>query len=94
MDCWRKADTSALLNLTELGNIPCGGSEASESEIVPCCKKGDVCMSDNICYFNHLPPKGHFSGYYIAGCTDETLKDPACTMVCSITQRPAWLEEN
>ena len=57
----------------------CGYPNAS-TPYVNCCWKPDFCMSNDICHYTHAQIDG--SGYYLAGCTDPTWKDPSCPPQC------------
>ncbi|KAB8071635.1 hypothetical protein BDV29DRAFT_178832 [Aspergillus leporis] len=59
-------------------DAPCGVTNSTHPH-VPCCVKGDYCMSNGICHF--INQKGG-RGYYAADCTDPTLQDPACMTRC------------
>ena len=63
----------------------CGVPNAT-NPYVPCCVKGDYCMSDGICHFTH--PQSGATGYYSADCTDPTFSDPACIKRCSMAPMP------
>lgn len=56
----------------------CGGKK---SGFQTCCSIDDTCESDSICSFTH--PQRQGSGFYIAGCTDETHSDSKCNKHCS-----------
>ena len=75
MDCWRLVNSTVELNLTSYNNVPCGNT--TSSTVVPCCASGDVCQ------YTHAPYGGDQSGYYVAGCTDKSLHNRACSQLCS-----------
>ncbi|KAK3711890.1 hypothetical protein LTR37_009408 [Vermiconidia calcicola] len=61
--------------------FPCGTSEVNGAEAQTCCYGGDFCMEDGICHYTHSGVTNG-TGYYMAGCTDPTWKDPACPKPC------------
>ncbi|MCJ1327653.1 hypothetical protein MMC10_004324 [Thelotrema lepadinum] len=63
--------------------FPCGNDT---SIIQPCCADGHVCDVDSFCHFTG--PSSQLSGFYLAGCTDPTFKDPKCTQQCSKPSHP------
>ncbi|KAI4258346.1 MAG: hypothetical protein L6R35_007474 [Caloplaca aegaea] len=81
MDCWRNDANSNYVNMTHWGHTPCTPSPSNSDKTLPCCNRGDECLSDNICRFTTRDAKR--SGYYVASCTDEDLQDSACSQTCS-----------
>lgn len=89
MSCFQKGTFGQkVANLSSNGWIPCG--PANTGAVVPCCNKGDICLSNNICHFTHQD-KPVSSGYYTAGCTDKTANDINCLGICSKSSRYARL---
>ncbi|KAI4162223.1 MAG: hypothetical protein LQ342_004089 [Letrouitia transgressa] len=80
------AESKMLLSLTPYDNVPCAPG-ANSTVKFPCCADGDECLSDNICHFTHRPNSVQ-SGFYVAGCTDQTGKDAACIQACSGNAEP------
>ncbi|KAH9829774.1 hypothetical protein Tdes44962_MAKER02252 [Teratosphaeria destructans] len=62
--------------------FPCGASNATDAQAQSCCYAGDVCMEDSICHYTHGGVTNG-TGYYMAGCTDSSWKDPACPKQCT-----------
>ncbi|KAF2121335.1 hypothetical protein BDV96DRAFT_594545 [Lophiotrema nucula] len=58
---------------------PCGVTNATNPR-VPCCWKGDTCLSDGICIYTHSLDGG--SGYTAAGCTDSGF-GAGCRSLCT-----------
>lgn len=58
---------------------PCGPVNATTAA-VPCCTNGDACLTGGLCFFTFSLTGG--SGYYAAGCTDSSFKDPHCREIC------------
>lgn len=60
--------------------LPCGLTNRTTPNI-PCCQSGDFCLSNGLCHYTYSLTGG--SGYYAAGCTDQTYKDKtACPQLC------------
>ncbi|KAF2732375.1 hypothetical protein EJ04DRAFT_338699 [Polyplosphaeria fusca] len=57
---------------------PCGVTNQTNPQ-VPCCWKGDTCMNDGICSYEHGLNGG--SGYVASGCTDPGFGN-GCRTVC------------
>lgn len=47
-------------------DFPCGKPHPTDP-VVPCCVKGDICLTNGICSYQKSSIGG--SGYYVAGCT-------------------------
>ena len=80
-DCFRIAEHQ-ILNLTGYGDIPCG---STENGFTQCCAAGDECLEGGICHFAHSSTAG-YSGFYVGGCTDESVTDPSCLQSCGKSQ--------
>ncbi|KAF2674176.1 hypothetical protein BT63DRAFT_419483 [Microthyrium microscopicum] len=66
--------------LGKSASIPCGVTN-STTPYVPCCVKGDTCMSDGICQYTHSLAGG--TGFYVSDCTDATFGASTCKKACS-----------
>ncbi|KAF2013602.1 hypothetical protein BU24DRAFT_424601 [Aaosphaeria arxii CBS 175.79] len=74
--CYIHSGGSVILT-TDLS--PCGVTNSTNPQ-VPCCWKGDTCLSDGICTYTHSLDGG--SGYVAAGCTDQGFGD-GCRSLCA-----------
>ncbi|KAI8633837.1 hypothetical protein F5Y19DRAFT_489283 [Xylariaceae sp. FL1651] len=63
--CWANVNVAL-----EEAYIPCGN--AADGNSYACCRYGDNCLSSNACYH------GRFSITYLAGCTSQDFRGPAC----------------
>ena len=66
--------------------FPCGSSVITGASAQACCNAEDYCMDDGICHYTRGGVTNG-TGYYMAGCTDPTWKDPACPKQCSKSNR-------
>ncbi|KAL8959626.1 MAG: hypothetical protein Q9193_003541 [Seirophora villosa] len=73
--------------MTSRGHIPCTPPSSNSDTTLPCCFKDAECLTDNFCRFDTSSDSKR-SGYYIAGCTDETFSDSNCSEVCSDQPEP------
>ncbi|KAK7936018.1 hypothetical protein PG985_001513 [Apiospora marii] len=60
---------------------PCGVFNAT-TKVLPCCTKGDTCLSNVLCRVSGGKHAGNTSGYYRPGCTDPNFPDPFCRKQC------------
>ena len=74
--CWMWQQGESVANGAM---FPCGVRNSTHPN-VPCCWRGDTCMSDGLCTYPHSLPGG--SGYYAAGCTNSGFGD-GCRSLCS-----------
>ncbi|MGI4816231.1 MAG: hypothetical protein ACRYGG_23255, partial [Janthinobacterium lividum] len=73
-------------NVTLAANYEQRG-HANAEDIQSCCMVGSKYLSHNIC-LSPTAPAGQ-TGYYMAGCTDPTFKNPACSpQCCMYTPKP------
>lgn len=68
--------------MTSRGHIPCTPPSSNSDTTLPCCFQDAECLTDHFCSFDTKSDSKR-SGYYIAGCTDETYSDSNCSQVCS-----------
>jgi hypothetical protein len=69
INCYRTMN-SQVQNKTASGiDFPCGNLNSTDL-IVPCCAKGDFCLSNGFCKYPESSSGG--SGYYVSGCTNPT----------------------
>ncbi|KAL9012586.1 MAG: hypothetical protein Q9173_002668 [Seirophora scorigena] len=87
MDCWRHTSISQAENMTSRGHISCTPPSSNLDSTLPCCYKDAECLTDNFCHFDTKSDTRR-SGYYIAGCTDDTFSDSNCSQVCSDQPEP------
>ncbi|KAE8422678.1 hypothetical protein BDV36DRAFT_291177 [Aspergillus pseudocaelatus] len=52
--------------IADIDLVPCGTLNGTHP-VLPCCARGDTCLTDNICGYSHSTQGG--SGYYTAACT-------------------------
>ena len=69
-----------ISNVTD-EDVPCFFPKSTTH--VPCCVKGDVCLSNNICYNTRGAKAFYQTGNYLADCTDPARKAAACSPICS-----------
>lgn len=90
LPCYRRDPHGSVGRVPDNGkditNFNCPGDN---SGIYNCCVSGDTCVGSSICLFTHSQENG--SGFYMAGCTDESFQNPLCTNHCSrlMRRRPA-----
>ena len=60
--------------------VPCKVPGSSSSSAAPCCFGSDTCLPDLMCHDSGPPGLG--SGFYMAGCTDSSFEDVACSSQC------------
>jgi len=67
VNCFRQAGDKILNQTAANMDFPCGNVNAT-NPVVPCCAKGDTCLSNGFCTYPESAPDG--SSYYVSGCTD------------------------
>jgi hypothetical protein len=75
--CYAEHDYIIVVSSNDL---PCGTTNSS-TPYVPCCARGDTCLSDGICSYTHSLDGG--SGFYGADCTDSTFGANTCRKLCN-----------
>ena len=73
--------------------FPCGNSDITGASAQSCCNAEDYCMEDSICHYTRGGVTNG-TGYYMAGCTDPTWKDPACPKQCSKSKSPRCIDHS
>jgi hypothetical protein len=66
---------------------PCGKNPSADN-VLPCCGQDDMCLEDLLCYNPNTTTQAPGStGYYVAGCTDESYDSIYCNQNCSAYAR-------
>jgi hypothetical protein len=51
--------------------------------VIPCCADNDSCLASGLCHYAQSEVGG--SGFYAAGCTDNTFSSKSCPQLCSMS---------